>query len=145
MADNLYVYGPVDGPMTEDLPYSAAGPKGRARAEADELILDAHRSGRIRAALTAPVRAPGMTMFRLPIFIWNVLFTSILVLPAFPVLAAALSALCPPPRHNFTSIPRIRSFRPAFELKYPYEKTGKEAVDGRRNTVEVQDDKGSAG
>jgi cytochrome c oxidase subunit 1 len=26
---------------------------------------------------------------------------------------------CPPPRHNFTSIPRIRSERPAFDLKYP--------------------------
>jgi cytochrome c oxidase subunit 1 len=26
---------------------------------------------------------------------------------------------CPPPRHNFTSIPRIRSERPAFDLKFP--------------------------
>ncbi|WP_098247121.1 cytochrome c oxidase subunit I [Streptomyces formicae] len=39
------------------------------------------------------MRAPGMTMFRLPIFTWNVLFTSILVLIAFPVLAAALLVL----------------------------------------------------
>ncbi|MEU0689055.1 aa3-type cytochrome oxidase subunit I [Streptomyces uncialis] len=39
------------------------------------------------------MRAPGMTMFRLPIFTWNVLFTSILVLMAFPVLAAALLVL----------------------------------------------------
>jgi nucleoside-diphosphate-sugar epimerase len=51
MADNLYVYGPVDGPMTEDLPYAATNPKGRARAEVDRLIIDAHRSGRIRATL----------------------------------------------------------------------------------------------
>ncbi|WP_433237153.1 NAD-dependent epimerase/dehydratase family protein [Streptosporangium sp. CA-135522] len=51
MADNLYVYGPVDGPMTEDLPHAAANPKGRARAEVDELILAAHRSGRVRATL----------------------------------------------------------------------------------------------
>lgn len=34
-----------------------------------------------------------MTMFRLPIFTWNILFTSILVLFAFPVLAAALLVL----------------------------------------------------
>ena len=27
---------------------------------------------------------------------------------------------CPPPRHNFTSIPRIRSERPAFDLHYPH-------------------------
>ncbi|OFE15964.1 cytochrome c oxidase subunit I [Humibacillus sp. DSM 29435] len=39
------------------------------------------------------LRAPGMTMFRMPIFTWNVLVTSLLVLIAFPVLAAALLAL----------------------------------------------------
>ncbi|MGJ7419843.1 cytochrome c oxidase subunit I [Streptomyces cinereoruber] len=39
------------------------------------------------------MRAPGMTMFRMPIFTWNVLLTSVLVLFAFPVLAAALFAL----------------------------------------------------
>jgi cytochrome c oxidase subunit 1 len=39
------------------------------------------------------LRAPGMTMFRMPIFTWNILVTSILVLMAFPVLAAALFAL----------------------------------------------------
>jgi cytochrome c oxidase subunit 1 len=26
----------------------------------------------------------------------------------------------PPPRHNFTSLPRIRSERPAFELHHPH-------------------------
>ncbi|MEJ1230639.1 MAG: cytochrome c oxidase subunit I [Galbitalea sp.] len=39
------------------------------------------------------MRAPGMTMFRMPIFTWNTLVTGILVLMAFPVLAAALLAL----------------------------------------------------
>ncbi|AZQ76346.1 cytochrome c oxidase subunit I [Flaviflexus ciconiae] len=39
------------------------------------------------------MRAPGMTMFRMPIFTWNILITSILVLMAFPVLAAALFGL----------------------------------------------------
>ncbi|MDM4763979.1 cytochrome c oxidase subunit I [Galbitalea sp. SE-J8] len=39
------------------------------------------------------MRAPGMTMFRMPIFTWNALVTSILVLMAFPVLAAAMFAL----------------------------------------------------
>jgi cytochrome c oxidase subunit 1 len=39
------------------------------------------------------MRAPGMTMFRMPIFTWNVLVTSMLVLLAFPVLAAALLVL----------------------------------------------------
>ncbi|WP_188306792.1 cytochrome c oxidase subunit I [Streptomyces sp. CBMA123] len=39
------------------------------------------------------LRAPGMTLFRMPIFTWNVLFTSIMVLLAFPVLTAALLLL----------------------------------------------------
>ena len=39
------------------------------------------------------MRVPGMTMWRMPIFTWNTLVTSILVLLAFPVLAAAMLAL----------------------------------------------------
>jgi cytochrome c oxidase subunit 1 len=39
------------------------------------------------------MRAPGMTMFRMSIFTWNVMLTSILILLAFPPLAAALLAL----------------------------------------------------
>jgi len=39
------------------------------------------------------MRAPGMVMFRLPIFTWTVLLTSVLVLVAFPVLAAIFVVL----------------------------------------------------
>ncbi|QIK74007.1 cytochrome c oxidase subunit I [Propioniciclava coleopterorum] len=39
------------------------------------------------------LRAPGMTMFRLPIFCWNVFVTAIMVLISFPVLGAALLVL----------------------------------------------------
>jgi len=39
------------------------------------------------------MRAPGMTMFRMSIFTWNTLLTSVLVIMAFPVLAAALIVL----------------------------------------------------
>jgi cytochrome c oxidase subunit 1 len=39
------------------------------------------------------LRAPGMTMFRMPIFTWNILVTSVLVLLAFPILTAALFGL----------------------------------------------------
>ncbi|ASU84231.1 cytochrome c oxidase subunit I [Nocardiopsis gilva YIM 90087] len=41
----------------------------------------------------ACMRAPGMTPFRMPLFTWNTLFTSVLVLLAFPVLTAALAAM----------------------------------------------------
>jgi cytochrome c oxidase subunit 1 len=39
------------------------------------------------------MRAPGMTMFRMPVFTWGVLITSLLVLMAFPPLTSALFAL----------------------------------------------------
>jgi cytochrome c oxidase subunit 1 len=39
------------------------------------------------------MRAPGMTMFRMSVFTWNTLVTSILVVMIFPPLAAALFAL----------------------------------------------------
>jgi cytochrome c oxidase subunit 1 len=39
------------------------------------------------------LRAPGMTMFRMPIFTWNILLTSVMVILVFPLLAAALLAL----------------------------------------------------
>ncbi|TFV78243.1 cytochrome c oxidase subunit I [Blastococcus sp. CT_GayMR19] len=39
------------------------------------------------------LRAPGMTLFRMPIFVWNALVTSVLILLAFPILTAALMAL----------------------------------------------------
>ncbi|MFC4051646.1 cytochrome c oxidase subunit I [Actinomadura syzygii] len=44
-------------------------------------------------ATIVAMRAPGMVMFRLPIFCWNVLLTALMIIIAFPVLAAALFAL----------------------------------------------------
>ncbi|TDC44420.1 NAD-dependent epimerase/dehydratase family protein [Actinomadura sp. KC345] len=44
----LYGYGPVDGPMTEDLPLAATGTKGRVRAAMWREALAAHRAGRVR-------------------------------------------------------------------------------------------------
>jgi len=47
---------------------------------------------------------------------------------------------CPPPRHNFTELPRIRSQRPAFELHYPHmvERLRDEAHVGRTSTPTAQ-------
>ncbi|WP_203794712.1 cbb3-type cytochrome c oxidase subunit I, partial [Actinoplanes derwentensis] len=39
------------------------------------------------------LRAPGMTMFRMPIMCWNMLVTALLAVMVFPFLAAALFAL----------------------------------------------------
>ncbi|WP_171171748.1 NAD-dependent epimerase/dehydratase family protein [Streptomyces sp. I05A-00742] len=63
MLGNLYGYGPVDGLLTEDLPLTATGPKGRVRAGLWEQARRLHEQGRIRAV---EVRAsdffgPGVT------------------------------------------------------------------------------------
>lgn len=50
-ADNLYAYGPVQGPLTEDTPPTAATRKGALRARIAETLLEAHRAGRVRVAL----------------------------------------------------------------------------------------------
>lgn len=49
--DNLYMYGPVDGPISEDLPYRPVGPSTRARAEVATTLMNAHATGRVRATI----------------------------------------------------------------------------------------------
>jgi nucleoside-diphosphate-sugar epimerase len=50
-ADNLYAYGPVAGPLTEDLPSNATGPNGRVRAILAKDLMDAHAAGTVRATI----------------------------------------------------------------------------------------------
>jgi nucleoside-diphosphate-sugar epimerase len=50
-ADNLYVYGPPDGPMSEESPQRAQGKKGRTRIEMADAVLGAHAEGRLRATI----------------------------------------------------------------------------------------------
>jgi nucleoside-diphosphate-sugar epimerase len=50
-ADNLYAYGPVDRPMTEDLPAAATTRKGKLRARLAETLLAAHHAGTVRAVI----------------------------------------------------------------------------------------------
>ena len=50
-AENLYMYGAVGGPITEDLPYAATSRTGRTRARMAEALLAAHESGKVRATI----------------------------------------------------------------------------------------------
>lgn len=50
-ADNLYAYGAVEGPLTEDLPYRAAGPNGRVRARLADQLMEADAAGHVRAVI----------------------------------------------------------------------------------------------
>jgi len=49
VAENLYMYGPVAGPISEALPARPTTRKGRVRAQLAEELLTAHHSGLVRA------------------------------------------------------------------------------------------------
>lgn len=50
--DNLYMYGPTQGtPIHENLPYAATGHKGRTRALMANLLLDAHKTGKVQVVI----------------------------------------------------------------------------------------------
>ena len=52
VGDNLYMYGDTHGqPIREDLPYQPHTKKGKVRAEMANAVMEAHRSGKIRAAI----------------------------------------------------------------------------------------------
>jgi len=49
--ENLYMYGPHDGPLTESLSHAATDTKGVIRSKMSEALLAAHRSGRVRVSI----------------------------------------------------------------------------------------------
>jgi len=50
-ADNLYAYGRPTGALTEVTPYRPVGRKGELRARLADMLLDAHKSGKVRVAI----------------------------------------------------------------------------------------------
>jgi cytochrome c oxidase subunit 1 len=77
-----------------------SGPTGSPGLGADLWIISiilTGTSGTLTAvnviATITMMRAPGMTMFRMPILTWNLLLTNFMVLLAFPVLTGALLML----------------------------------------------------
>ena len=49
--DNLYMYGLVDKAISEDLPHKAAGKKGIIRANIQKMIIDAHKTNKIKSVV----------------------------------------------------------------------------------------------
>ena len=49
--DNLYMYGQVNGPIKEDHPYNAKGPKGKTRGEMADMLIKAHNDGKVKVAI----------------------------------------------------------------------------------------------
>lgn len=50
-ADNLYAYGPYNGPLHENCPYNAVGPKTNVRAEVATTLMNAHHAGKVKATI----------------------------------------------------------------------------------------------
>jgi nucleoside-diphosphate-sugar epimerase len=50
--DNVYVYGRVDGAMTEETPYNPTSKKGEVRAKIANMLLDEMHSGNLQAMIT---------------------------------------------------------------------------------------------
>ncbi|HEX3427830.1 MAG TPA: cytochrome c oxidase subunit I [Candidatus Limnocylindrales bacterium] len=81
-------------PLAQDRPLASTGPGQDLWIMALLLIGTSSILGGINFLVTIfKMRAPGMTMFRMPILAWTVLVTSVLVVMATPVLASALIML----------------------------------------------------
>ncbi len=96
-ADNLYSYGPVTEPMTEDLPLTGYGTKPALRARMTETLLGAHAEQRLAVALVraSDFYGPGVT-------------NSMLGERVFPMALAGRPAQTigdPDQPHSFTYVP----------------------------------------
>ncbi|MEE9431948.1 MAG: NAD-dependent epimerase/dehydratase family protein [Melioribacteraceae bacterium] len=50
--DNLYMYGSTNGqPINESLPYNAPGHKGKVRSQIANMLLDAHKEGKVKTTM----------------------------------------------------------------------------------------------
>ena len=81
-------------PLAQDRPLASSGPGQDLWIMALLLIGTSSILGGINFLVTIfKMRAPGMTLFRMPILVWTVLVTSVLVVMATPVLTSALIML----------------------------------------------------
>ncbi|HLO35104.1 MAG TPA: cytochrome c oxidase subunit I [Candidatus Deferrimicrobium sp.] len=81
-------------PLAQDRPLGSTGSGEDLWIMALVLIGTSSILGAVNFLVTIfKMRAPGMTMFRMPILVWTVLVTSVLVLMATPVITSALIML----------------------------------------------------
>jgi nucleoside-diphosphate-sugar epimerase len=81
--DNVYMYGEVDGPMTEETPFRPTSRKGEIRAQIATMLLDEIRAGNITALIA-----------RAPDFYGSKVRTGVPNLLVFDKLAKGAAAMC---------------------------------------------------
>ena len=114
------------------------GVEGMARRYPDYLPAEGFQTGNVVSSIGAFLLGASMIPFMYNV--WKTWKKAPLVTVDDPWgYGASLewATSCPPPRHNFTSLPRIRSERPAFDLHHPDAAPGARPVADQGTLVSV--------
>jgi nucleoside-diphosphate-sugar epimerase len=95
--DNVYMYGLVNGPMTESTPYNPTSEKGKVRVRIADMLMDEVKAGNLKASILRSADFYGTDSQNS--------FFDMMVLDKYAKKQSAQWIGDPEVRHNFTYIP----------------------------------------